>query len=67
MFEVDKVYKLTDARPPAFGKVMRVTTQNIWNEIFEDNDEVRIAWGTGINGMIQMSIAFLTLGLKQTD
>lgn len=45
MFEVDKVYKLTDAHPPAFGKAVKVTTHDIWNEIWEEDEEVTLAWG----------------------
>ncbi|MCD1025733.1 hypothetical protein K4422_12515 [Enterococcus sp. SMC-9] len=45
MFEVDKVYKLTDAHPPAFGKAVKVTTHDIWNEIWEDDEKVTLAWG----------------------
>lgn len=41
---IGEIYKLTDAHPPAFGEVTSVTENEFWNEILEEDEQVRLAW-----------------------
>lgn len=41
---IGEIYKLTDARPPAFGEVTTVTESEIWNDDLEEDEIKRLGW-----------------------
>ncbi|WP_270329169.1 hypothetical protein [Enterococcus malodoratus] len=43
--EIGKVYKLTDANPHAFSKIIKVSQNEIWNDVLEDDELATLAWG----------------------
>ncbi|EHA4031127.1 hypothetical protein JKN53_000108 [Enterococcus faecalis] len=43
--EIGQVYKLADANPPSFGKINKVTEQQVWEEDCISSKLPDLAWG----------------------
>lgn len=43
--EIGKVYKLIDANPHAFAKIINVSQNEIWDDVLEDDELATLAWG----------------------
>ncbi|OTO71298.1 MULTISPECIES: hypothetical protein [unclassified Enterococcus] len=43
--EIGKIYKSSDAKPPAFAKITKISNHDVWNDILEDDELTQLAWG----------------------
>ncbi|MFC0277504.1 DUF1642 domain-containing protein, partial [Enterococcus devriesei] len=43
--EIGKIYKLSDANPPAFAKIIKISKHDVWNDVLEEDELTQLAWG----------------------
>lgn len=43
--EIGQVYRVMDGNPPVFGKVIKMTANKYWNDYWEEEEIIKIAWG----------------------
>lgn len=43
--EIGKIYKLSDANPPAFAKIIKNSKHDVWNDVLEEDELTQLAWG----------------------